>query len=148
MPTDDPFDLDRFVNAQADIHEQALDEIRGGRKTSHWMWFIFPQYDGLGSSSTARHYAIKSLDEARAYLVHPTLGPRLVECAEAALGVHGRSAHAIFGSPDDLKLKSCATLFAGITPPGSPFARLLDKYYQGGRDGKTLELAGLDNAAK
>ena len=140
----DPFDLARFVLAQADVHAQAIAEIKAGRKTSHWMWFIFPQIDGLGSSSMARRYAIKSVAEARAYLEHPVLGPRLAEIAEAALGVAGKSANNIFGSPDDLKLKSSATLFAGVTPPDSVFARLLDKYFQGERDARTLELIGAD----
>ena len=139
---DDP-DLDRFVRAQEDDYEQALAEIRGGRKRTHWMWYIFPQIDGLAFSPTSRHFAIKSLDEARAYLDHPILGPRLVECAEAALRVEGRTASEIFGSPDDLKLRSCATLFACVSPPGSVFDRLLGKYYRGGRDGKTLQLLGM-----
>jgi uncharacterized protein (DUF1810 family) len=137
---DDPFDLGRFVEAQKQSYAQALAEIRAGRKESHWMWFIFPQFDGLGFSPMAERYAIKSLDEARAYLTHPTLGPRLVECVEAALGVEGRSARAIFGTPDDLKLRSCATLFAEVSPAGSGFERLLAKYYGGGRDVRTLRL--------
>jgi uncharacterized protein (DUF1810 family) len=141
---DDPFDLGRFLRAQEDDYERALAEIKSGRKRTHWMWYIFPQFDGLGFSSTARHYAIKSIDEARAYLAHPVLGPRLLECAEAAVGVEGRTAHDIFGSPDDLKLKSCATLFACVSPPGSVFDRLLAKFYGGQRDGKTLELLGID----
>jgi uncharacterized protein (DUF1810 family) len=136
----DPHDLNRFVQAQEGVYERALAEIKGGRKRSHWMWYIFPQFDGLGFSPTARLYAIKSLAEAEAYLRHPVLGPRLKECAEAALGVQGRTAHEIFGSPDDMKLRSCATLFARVSPPGSAFARLLDKYYQGEPDGKTLAL--------
>ncbi len=138
--TDDPHDLNRFVLAQADDYEQALTEIRAGRKRSHWMWYIFPQIDGLGFSSMSRRYAIRSLDEARAYLDHPVLGPRLLECAEAALGIEGRSAHDIFGSPDDMKLRSCATLFAAVTPADSPFCRLLDRFYDGERDARTLQL--------
>ncbi len=140
---DDPHDLGRFVRAQEDDYERALSEIRGGRKQSHWMWYVFPQLDGLAFSSTSRHFAIKSLDEARAYLDHPVLGPRHLECSEAVLGVEGRSASEIFGSPDDLKLRSCATLFACVSPPGSVFDRLLGKYYGGGRDGKTLQLLGI-----
>ena len=136
----DPYDLDRFVQAQAEDYEPALAEIRSGRKRSHWMWYIFPQFDGLGFSPTSKHYAIKSLAEAKAYLEHPLLGPRLVECATAALEVEGKSAHAIFGSPDDLKLRSCATLFAHVTPAGSVFHRLLDKYFRGERDEKTVRL--------
>jgi uncharacterized protein (DUF1810 family) len=144
----DPHDLGRFVRAQADDYERALSEVRGGRKRSHWMWYIFPQYDGLGVSPTSRHYAIRSLAEARAYLGHPVLGPRLVECAEAALGVAGRSASEVFGSPDDLKLRSCATLFARVTPPGSVFERLLEKYFEGRPDGRTLHLLGVTPEAE
>jgi uncharacterized protein (DUF1810 family) len=140
---DDPHDLGRFVSAQADDYAQALAEIRAGRKRSHWMWYIFPQVEGLGFSSMSRRYAIKSLDEARAYLDHPLLGPRLVECAEAAMGVEGRSAYEIFGSPDDMKLQSCATLFASVTPAASVFARLLEKFYAGQRDSKTLQRLGV-----
>jgi uncharacterized protein (DUF1810 family) len=143
MP-DDPYNLGRFVQAQADDYDQALSELRSGRKRSHWMWYIFPQFDGLGFSSTSKYYAIKSLAEAEAYLAHPILGPRLVECAEAALGVEGKTAAEIFRSPDDLKLKSCATLFARVSPEGSAFHRLLDKYFQGRRDEKTLHLLGFD----
>ena len=106
------------------------------------MWYIFPQLDGLAFSPTSKRYAIKSVDEARAYLEHPILGPRLLNCAEAALGVEGRSVSEIFGSPDDLKLKSCATLFSCVSPPGSVFDRLLEKYFGGARDGKTLALLG------
>jgi len=138
--SNDPFELRRFVEAQEGVYAQALAELKGGRKRSHWMWFVFPQFDGLGFSSTAKHYAIKSLDEARAYLAHPLLGPRLRECADALLTVEGRSATEILGSPDDLKLRSCATLFAQITPNDSPFAQLLRKYYQNQPDAKTLQL--------
>jgi len=138
----DPHNLNRFVQAQEDVYEQALAEIRSGRKQSHWMWYIFPQFEGLGFSSTSRHYSIKSIAEARAYLDHPVLGPRLTECAEAALGVAGWSALEIFGSPDDIKLRSCATLFAAVSPAGSVFHRLLDRFFQGEGDGKTLRLIG------
>ena len=119
MTNDDPFDLARFVEAQDEDYTRVLAEIRNGRKWSHWMWYIFPQYAGLGMSSTSRLYAIKSVAEAEAYLRHPVLGPRLIECAEAALAVEGRTAPEIFGSPDDMKLRSCATLFASISSPGS-----------------------------
>lgn len=139
---DDPYHLARFTRAQEGVYEQALAEIRRGEKRTHWMWFIFPQIAGLGSSPTTQRFAIRSLDEARAYLEHPTLGPRLMACAEADLGVAGRSAAEIFGSPDDLKLKSCATLFASIRAPDSVFDRLLGKYYGGERDPRTLELLG------
>jgi uncharacterized protein (DUF1810 family) len=144
QPTNDPYDLNRFVRAQKDDYEHALAEIVSGRKRTHWMWYIFPQIDGLASSSTAKLYSIKSVEEAGAYLNHPVLGPRLLECAEAVVRVEGRSASEIFGSPDDLKLRSCATLFASVSPPGSVFARLLDKYYGGERDRKTLQLLGVD----
>jgi uncharacterized protein (DUF1810 family) len=139
----DPHDLSRFVQAQASVYDRALAEILGGRKRSHWMWFIFPQFDGLGFSPTSKHYAIKSLAEARAYLSHRVLGPRLLECAEAALSVQGRTALEVFGSPDDMKLRSCATLFASVSQPGSVFDQLLDKYFQGRRDDKTLRLLGI-----
>jgi uncharacterized protein (DUF1810 family) len=142
-PADDPYDLARFVQAQRDRHAQALAEIRSGRKRTHWMWFVFPQIDGLASSATARRYAIKSIDEAGAYLAHPVLGPRLRECAQAAVDVDSGSATDVFGSPDDLKLRSCATLFACVSPAGSVFERLLEKYWRGERDARTLRLLGL-----
>jgi len=138
----DAYNLNRFVPAQEDDYERALGEFRSGRKQSHWMWYIFPQLDGLGFSATAKRYAIKSAAEARAYLEHPILGPRLRECTEAALRVEGLSAQEIFGSPDELKLRSCATLFTHVSPPGSVFERLLEKYYHGERDSQTLHLLG------
>ena len=140
MPTPDPHNLSRFTSAQEATYETALAELRNGRKQTHWMWFIFPQVEGLGSSSTSRHYAIKSADEAREYLDHPVLGARLLECAQALLAIEGRSASQIFGFPDDLKLKSSMTLFAHIAGSASVFARVLDKYFAGGRDEKTLEI--------
>lgn len=140
---DDPYDLRRFVEAQEKVYDRALAEIKSGFKRSHWMWYVFPQVAGLGFSSTSQHYAIKSLDEAKAYLAHPLLGPRLVECVEAALAVEGRTAYEIFGPPDDMKLRSCATLFACVSPPGSSFEKLLDKYFRGKRDEKTLQLLGV-----
>ena len=138
----EPYDLDRFVQAQKGDYDKALAEIKSGRKRSHWMWYIFPQIDGLAFSSTSKRYSIKSADEARAYLDHPILGRRLLECTEAVICIEGRSAAEIFGSPDDLKLRSCATLFACIQPPGSVFDRLIGKYYRGTRDSKTLQLLG------
>ena len=138
----DPYNLSRFVRAQEPDYERALSEIESGQKRSHWMWYIFPQIDGLAFSSTSNHYSIKSVGEAKAYLGHPVLGPRLLACAEAVIRVKGRSATEIFGSPDDLKLRSCATLFACVLPPGSVFDRLLGKYYRSERDGKTLQLLG------
>jgi uncharacterized protein (DUF1810 family) len=140
----DTYNLGRFVQAQRENFTQALAEITSGRKRSHWMWYIFPQLDGLGFSATAKRYSIKSFDEARAYLNHPVLGPRLRECAETLIQVEGRSANEIFGSPDDLKLRSCATLFACVLPPGSVFDRLLAKYYDSEPDRKTLHLLGND----
>jgi uncharacterized protein (DUF1810 family) len=138
----DPHNLNRFLEAQADDYEQALAEIRRGRKESHWMWYVFPQFAGLGFSATSQRYAIKSRAEAEAYLAHPVLGTRLRECAEVALRVEGKTAHQIFGSPDDMKLKSCATLFAAVSPDQSVFHQLLDRYYDGQRDARTLELLG------
>ena len=141
---EDPHDLSRFVQAQAGVYEQALAEIRGGRKRSHWMWYIFPQIDGLGSSPTAKRYAIKSRAEAEAYLAHPVLGSRLVECAAAAAAVPGpASALDVFGSPDDRKLRSSATLFACVSPDGSVFDRVLGRYFRGERDPATLRLLGV-----
>ena len=136
----DPYDLARFVRAQADDYARALAELRAGRKRSHWMWYVFPQFDGLGFSAMSRRYSIKSAAEARAYLDHPVLGPRLVACFEAALAIEGRSALEIFGAPDDMKLRSCATLFEAVAPAGSVFGRLIDKYFDGQRDDVTLRL--------
>jgi len=136
----DTYDLKRFVDAQASVYSGALEELRAGRKRSHWMWFIFSQVAGLGMSSTSRHYAIQSLDAARAYLDHPILGPRLVECCEALLALDGRTASEIFGYPDDMKLRSSMTLFAAV--PGSPvvFRAVLKKYFAGEPDERTLGL--------
>jgi uncharacterized protein (DUF1810 family) len=139
----DPGELDRFVQAQENTYAQALAEIRAGRKRTHWMWYIFPQIAGLGSSPMAQRFAIQGLEEARAYLAHPLLGPRLEECAAAVVAIQDRSARDIFDSPDDLKLRSSATLFASLLPPGSIFHRLLDQYYGGEPDGRTLQLLNL-----
>ena len=139
---EDPFNLNRFVLAQHDDYERALTEIKNGRKRSHWMWYIFPQLDGLGSSSMAQRYAIKGADEARAYLAHPVLGSRLLACAEAAVANAGNDATEIFGSPDDLKLRSSATLFACVCAEDSVFHRLLLKFYPGGPDMTTIRLLG------
>jgi uncharacterized protein (DUF1810 family) len=138
----DPYGLSRFVEAQDRHYEHALAEIRSGRKRSHWMWFVFPQFDGLGSSATATHYAIKSVAEAEAYLGHPVLGRRLLEITQAVVDLEGRSAFEVFGSPDDLKLRSCATLFASVSPAGSVFEQLLDRYFGGEGDEKTRRLLG------
>jgi uncharacterized protein (DUF1810 family) len=134
----DPFDLARFLAAQEPIYADALDEIRAGHKRSHWMWFVFPQASGLGTSPTARHYAIRSVAEARAYLAHPTLGHRLRECAESLLRVRGRSASEIFGYPDDHKLRSSVTLFASISEKDSVFEKVLERYFGGKPDPLTL----------
>lgn len=135
----DPFDLQRFVDAQARVYPDVLDELRAGRKRSHWIWFIFPQIAGLGSSPTAARYAISSLDEARAYLRHELLGPRLHECAQLVNAVQGRPIGEIFGSPDDLKVRSSMTLFTHATEDNRDFVELLARYYDGEEDPRTLE---------
>ena len=134
----DPFDLERFVDAQAPVYRHVVEELRSGRKRSHWMWFVFPQLRGLGGSPTAVRYGIASLEEARAYLRHELLGPRLHECARLVNEVQGRSIGEIFGSPDDLKLRSSMTLFARATDDNEEFLALLDKYYDGQQDQLTL----------
>ena len=132
-------DLGRFTKAHEGIYDIALSELKKGRKRTHWMWFIFPQIDGLGHSATAKFYAIKSLEEAHQYLNHTILGTRLLECTETVLGVKARSASDIFGSPDDMKLKSSMTLFSYVANPESVFDHVLAKYFQGQRDTRTLE---------
>lgn len=141
----DRYDLDRFVQAQAHDFTVALAEIEGGRKRSHWMWYIFPQFAGLGCSAMSQRYAIGSAAQAQAYLHHPILGPRLIRCCEALLAIKGRSAREIFDSPDAMKLQSCATLFASVTPVDSVFERVLDRYFQGEWDLKTLNLMKVAN---
>jgi uncharacterized protein (DUF1810 family) len=135
-------DLTRFVAAQADSYAQALRELRAGQKRSHWMWFIFPQFAGLGFSATSQHYAIKSLDEAREYLRHPLLGPRLAECTRAVNALEGLTARQIFGMPDDMKFHSSMTLFELVAEPESEFTAAIEKYFAGRRDSQTLELVG------
>jgi uncharacterized protein (DUF1810 family) len=132
--------LTRFVDAQdaGGAYDRALAELRRGRKTSHWMWFVFPQIEGLGYSAMARRYAISSLDEARAYLAHPVLGPRLLACVDALLEVEGRSAGEVLGPVDALKLRSSMTLFARADPGEPRFARVLERYYDGEPDPQTL----------
>jgi uncharacterized protein (DUF1810 family) len=137
---DDPFDLHRFTNAQERIYNSVIAELKSGQKRSHWMWYIFPQIEGLGHSSTSKYYAIKSMEEARQYYTHPVLGRRLLECAEVLLGVEERSISEIFGYPDDLKLKSSMTLFASVADTNSVFVRVLDRYFHGERDAMTLRL--------
>ena len=140
VTTDDRYDLQRFVDAQDPVLDRVREELTHGRKTSHWMWFVFPQVEGLGSSSTARHYALSGLDEARAYLAHPVLGPRLRECAELAAAVGAGSAADVFGYPDDLKLRSSMTLFARAAPDEPVFTAVLDRYFDGEPDPRTLGL--------
>ena len=134
------FDLDRFVAAQSGVYDQALAELRAGQKRSHWMWFVFPQLAGLGRSPTAHYYAIASADEARAYLAHPLLGPRLHDCVAAVLGHRERSAEAIFGSIDAMKLKSSMTLFEAVADDPAPFATVLDAFFDAAPDAATLDL--------
>jgi uncharacterized protein (DUF1810 family) len=141
MPVTDPFELERFVTAQASIFETALGELKAGRKRTHWMWFVFPQLRGLGGSSNATFYGIGSLAEAQAYLVHPVLGPRLVLCTQTVLAAEERSLHGIFGSPDDIKFCSSMTLFALASGQAeSTFAQALDRYCGGRMDERTLTL--------
>ena len=137
---DDPFDLERFVQAQQAVYAAVCAELRVGAKRSHWMWFIFPQLRGLGSSPSAQHYGLASLAEARAYLDHPVLGARLRECTRRLLVLEGRSAAEIFGYPDDLKLRSCLTLFERASPQEQLFSEALRKYCRGKPDLRTLEL--------
>lgn len=135
-----PFDLERFVAAQDPIYGRVIAELRRGMKQTHWMWFVFPQIAGLGRSAMAERYAITSLHEARAYLDHRILGARLIECTQAVLDVEGRSAHAIFGSPDDLKFHSSMTLFAHVDSDPAIFRAALGKYFDGADDAGTLAL--------
>lgn len=137
----DPYDLDRFVTAQGPVIARVRDELGRGRKTSHWMWFVFPQIAGLGMSAMSQRFAIRSLDEARAYLAHPVLGPRLIECVRLVLAHEGKSAHDIFGSPDDMKFHSCLTLFTEVATD-DVFLRALEKYFSGRQDAATLDLLG------
>jgi len=136
----DEFDLQRFVRAQDGTYERAVAELRGGRKTSHWMWFVFPQLAGLGRSSTAQAYAVRSLAEARAYLAHPVLGPRLRDCASVLLELTGRSAEDVFGGVDAVKLRSSMTLFALAGPEEPVFGAVLERYFAGRRDALTEQL--------
>lgn len=136
----DTYNLDRYVKAQEQVYDGVLVELQSGRKRSHWMWFIFPQIAGLGRSTTAKFYAIQNLDEAQQYLKHPVLGSRLRECSEILLGLKGRSVEDIFDWPDDLKLRSSMTLFCCVAESGSIFEEVLQRYFQGKRDRRTLEL--------
>jgi len=138
----DLYNLQRFLDAQSTIYSQVVTELKHGSKRSHWIWFIFPQLDGLGYSQTATYYGIKSIDEASAYLEHPILGERLRECVRLVLNIKGKTAHQIFGSPDDLKFCSSMTLFQQASPDDSLFAKALEQYYQGKVDTRTLQLLG------
>ena len=140
-------DLERFVRAQEGVYERALAELAAGSKRSHWMWFVFPQVAGLGSSLTAQTYAIRDLAEARAYLAHPVLGPRLAECAATLLTVEGRTVTEIFGYPDDLKLRSSMTLFAEAAADPTVFRQVLARYCEG-PDPRTLQLLGIPQTGR
>lgn len=140
--TSDSYRLDRFLEAQDGVHTQALNELRAGHKVGHWMWFVFPQLAGLGSSPTSQRYAIGSLGEARAYLDHPVLGSRLVDCARAVLSHPDRTAREIMGSPDDAKLRSSMTIFALATDSEPVFQQVLDTFFAGERDPRTVDLLG------
>jgi uncharacterized protein (DUF1810 family) len=135
---EDPYDLARFVTAQEESYDDAIDELRRGRKRGHWMWFVFPQVAGLGSSDAAQRFAISSLDEARAYLQHPVLGPRLHECAEAMLSNTEATAQQVLGDIDAMKLRSSMTLFQLAAPQESVFGRVIDRFYEGAPDAETI----------
>ncbi|WP_028745934.1 DUF1810 domain-containing protein [Rhizobium mesoamericanum] len=145
MPDEIDYNLERFVDAQNGAYEKALSELEAGHKRSHWMWFIFPQMAGLGSSYMAEKYALRSAEEAAAYLADPVLGGRLLRCVDAVLSIEGKSAHDIFGSPDDRKLRSSMTLFAAISDHGSPFHKVIDRLYRGEFDDRTVQLLNAAN---
>lgn len=132
--------LNRFLEAQQNNYPQVLKELRNAQKKSHWMWFIFPQIEGLGNSSTAKYYSIKTIEEAKEYIAHPILGKRLLECANILLNIENKSADEIFGYPDNMKLKSCMTLFNFVAPEYKLFADVLEKYFAGTQDEKTLSI--------
>jgi uncharacterized protein (DUF1810 family) len=140
MSAPDPCDLARFVEAQASIYESACSELRSGCKQSHWMWFVFPQLRGLGQSATSQYYGLRGRDEARAYLQHPTLAPRLIECTRLVNTVEERTIRQIFGSPDELKFRSCMTLFGSLPHSACVFGEALSKYFAGVADPLTCEL--------
>ncbi len=143
MEPEDPYDLKRFVDAQEISYQHAIAELYDGQKRTHWMWYVFPQFEGLATSHTSKRFAIKSTKEANAYLAHPLLGPRLLECCEAIVELEEQSANEIFGTPDDLKLRSCVTLFAQVCSGGSIFQEVLEKYFDGKPDKQTLNLVGV-----
>ncbi len=132
--------LNRFLKVQQTIYPQVLKELQSGKKTSHWMWFIFPQIEGLGHSPTAKYYSIKTIDEAKEYLIHPVLGKRLLECSNIIAGIENKTADEIFGYPDTMKLRSCMTLFNFIAPEQKVFADVLKKYFNGEEDEQTLSI--------
>jgi uncharacterized protein (DUF1810 family) len=136
----DPYNLQRFVDAQDPVFAQVCAELRAGRKSSHWAWFIFPQLDGLGHSSTAKYYAISGLEEAKAYVDHPILGPRLIDCCRLVMEIQGRSIEEILGQIDSLKFRSCLTLFAHAASANQPFRAALAKYFEGKPDPITTDL--------
>jgi uncharacterized protein (DUF1810 family) len=142
VANDDPFDLNRFVEAQASVYDTAIGELRSGRKRSHWMWYILPQLRGLGASQMSTRYGLQSLAEAGAYLAHPVLGNRLRECVRTLNALPGRDAVAVFGGIDALKLRSCLSLFAEASAHESLFREALDKYFQGQPDAATLSILG------
>lgn len=133
-------DISRFIKAQENIYAEVVKELLHGKKTSHWMWFIFPQIIGLGFSSTSKYYSIKTIDEAKEYLKHPILGNRLLECANILMKTEGKSAEGIFGYPDNMKLQSSMTLFSFISPEPTVFLQVLNKYFKGEKDQKTMEI--------
>ena len=135
----DPFNLQRFIDAQNEVFEEVCAELRNGRKTSHWMWFIFPQIKGLGRSATAEMFAVSSREEAAAYASHPILGVRLLTCTRLVNSIEGRSIRQIFGDPDDLKFRSCMTLFVHVCEENRPFLDAIEKYFGGEFDSRTLE---------
>lgn len=139
----DQNNLQRFTDAQEPVYRQVVAELAAGEKTSHWMWFVFPQLDGLGRSSMAQRFAIRSREEAKAYWQHPVLGSRLRECIDLMLAIKGKSALEILDTPDDLKFRSCLTLFAAVLPDEPVFARALEKYFAGGGDSRTLAMLRL-----
>jgi uncharacterized protein (DUF1810 family) len=145
MPLDVHYELDRFIDAQNSVYEDALSELMAGRKKSHWMWFIFPQIAGLGTSPMTKKYAIRSAEEALAYLDDPILGSRLMRCVEAVLSNGKRSAHEMFGSPDDLKLQSSMTMFAAVSDHGSLFHHVIEQFYDGIFDQRTIQLLDAGN---
>ena len=148
MDLQDPYDLRRFVEAQAGVYDDVLRELRSGRKVSHWMWFVFPQLQGLGRSRTAHVFSIHSKKEAAAYLAHPVLGPRLRECTKVVNSLVGRSAYDVFGHPDDLKFRSSVTLFAEAAKENAEFATALERYFRGEPDRQTLDILAAQGAGR